>query len=119
MIGLTHGSPTSPRELDCSSGPGAHNFIRALFGILIAVISILVSLYADTHGESVEAYVLWALIVTITLAIVLSSITAGVALARMTGHDVPLSNIQGVVYVILFIITTCVLIVVVFGLRYF
>jgi F0F1-type ATP synthase membrane subunit c/vacuolar-type H+-ATPase subunit K len=93
--------------------------VLALFGVLVAVISILVSLYADAEGGTVEAYVLWGLIVTTTLAIVLSSITAGGALARMTGHDVPRNNIEGMVYVILVLITTCVLIVVVFGLRYF
>jgi len=93
--------------------------VLALFGVLIAVISILVSLYADTQGETVEAYVIWGLIVTTTLAIVLSSITAGGALARMTGHEIPRSNIEGMVYVVLFLITTCVLIVVVFALRYF
>jgi heme/copper-type cytochrome/quinol oxidase subunit 3 len=92
--------------------------VLALFGVLIAVISILVSLYADAQAETAEAYVLWGLIVTTTLAIVLSSITAGGALARMTGHDVPQNNIEGMVYVILVLITTCVF-VVVFGLRYF
>lgn len=75
-------------------------------------------LYADAQAETAEAYVLWGLIVTTTLAIVLSSITAGGALARMTGHDVPQNNIEGMVYVILVLITTCVF-VVVFGLRYF
>ena len=90
--------------------------VLALFGVLIAVISILVSLYAD--AQAAEAYVLWVLIVTTTLAIVLSSITAGGALARMTGHDKPQNNIEGMVYVILVLITTCVFLVV-FGLRYF
>ncbi len=92
--------------------------VLALFGILIAVVSILVGLYADTQRNSVEAYILWGLIVTTTLAVVLSSITAGGASARMTGYDVPLNSIQGMVYVVLFLITTCVLIVVVVGLRY-
>ena len=91
--------------------------VLALFGILIAVVGILIGLYADAE-DNAEAYVLWGLIVSTTVAIVLSSITAGGALARMTGYDVPLSSIQGMVYLALFLITTCVVIVVVFGLRY-
>lgn len=59
--------------------------VLALFGVLIAVISILVSLYADAQAETAEAYVRWGLIVTTTLAIILSSITAGGAMARRLG----------------------------------
>ncbi len=92
--------------------------ILALFGILIAVIGILVGLYADTQGDSTETYLLWGLIVATILATVLSSITAGCALARMAGQDVPLSSIQGMVYFILFLVTTCVVIVAVGALHY-
>lgn len=65
-----------------------------------------------------EAYLLWGLIFATTLAIILSSITAACSLARMTGADVSLGAIQGMVYFILFLVTACVVTVAVFGLRY-
>lgn len=92
--------------------------VLALFGILIAVIGILVGLYADTQGDGAEAYVLWGLIVATILATVLSGLTAGCALARMGGQDVPLSSIQGMVYFILFLVTTCVVTAAVGALHY-
>lgn len=92
--------------------------VLTLFGILIAVIGILVGLYADAPGNSVEAHLLWGLIFSTTLAIVLSSVTAGCSLARMAGYAVSPGTIQGMVYFILFIVTICVLIVAVAALRY-
>jgi hypothetical protein len=92
--------------------------VLTLFGILIAVIGILVGLYADAPGGSVEAHLLWGLIFSTTLAIVLSSIMAGCSLARMAGYDVSLGTIQGMVYLVLFLVTTCVVVVAVAALRY-
>lgn len=92
--------------------------VLALFGVLIAVISILVSLYADAEGHNAEAYLLWGLIVATTLALILSSVTAACSLARMTGADVSLGGIQSMVYFILFLVTACVVTVSVLGLRY-
>jgi heme/copper-type cytochrome/quinol oxidase subunit 3 len=93
--------------------------VLTLFGILIAVIGILVGLYADAPGGgSVEAHLLWGLIFSTTLAIVLSSITAGCSLARTAGYDVSLGTIQGMMYLVLFLVTTCVVVVAVAALRY-
>jgi len=110
--------PVSPDDSERQLVGQIFSGLLALFGILIAVIGILVGLYADTQGNDAEAYVLWGLIVATILATVLSSVTAGCALARMGGQDVPLSSIQGMVYFILFLVTVCVVTAAVGALHY-
>lgn len=91
----------------------------ALFGILIAVVGILIGLYTETQGYSTEAYLLWGLIAATTLAVVLSSITAGCALAHLAGHErVTVTSILRMVFFLLFLVTACVATVAVVGLYY-
>ena len=92
--------------------------VLALFGILIAVVGILLGLYTSQKGYSTVASLLWWLIVGTTVAVAWSGVTAALALSRLRGRLVPLGLIAGSVYVLLALATACTVVVAVVGLSY-
>lgn len=80
----------------------AFNGVIALFGILVAVLSILLALYVDVQGYRNLATAFRLLMGGVAVALVIAALSAGLSIAHMRGSScIPVALIAGLLYLLL------------------